>query len=132
MFHKPKVPDRQILPKVSAQLPRRGIRPPCDVHVSVQNGTVTLSGKIEFDLQRKAAVHAASGVNGVLRVIDQMAVMHCTIGGWQSPTAGSHHRNSADAHHMHPLPEVEAKTPASDPAATKPSPAGAPQAESKG
>ena len=56
MFQKPKVPDRQILQKVTAQLPRRGIRPPCDVRVSVHDGTVTLTGKLEFDLQRKAAV----------------------------------------------------------------------------
>jgi osmotically-inducible protein OsmY len=84
MFQKPKVPDRMIQQKVTQQLPRRGIRPPSDVHVTVSNGTVTLSGKIEFEMQRKAAHHAASAVNGVHRVVDHLTVMHNTIGGWHA------------------------------------------------
>ena len=100
MFQKPKVPDRQIQQKVATQLPRRGIRPPCDVHVSVRNGTVTLTGKLEFDLQRKAAIHAASGVNGVQRVVDQMAVMHSTIGGWQERSPGAQLKHAG---HHHPV-----------------------------
>jgi len=88
MYHKPKVPDHQIVQKVTTSLPRRGIRPPCNVRVHVRNGTVTLSGTIEFEMQRKAAIHAATGVNGVQRVIDQLTVMRSTIGGWHTPTAG--------------------------------------------
>ncbi|NLS95037.1 MAG: BON domain-containing protein [Planctomycetaceae bacterium] len=84
MFQKPKVPDRMILQKVTTSLPRHGIRPPCNIRVSVHNGTVTLSGSLEFDLQRKAAVHAATGVNGVQRVVDQMTVLRSTIGGWHA------------------------------------------------
>ena len=53
MYHKPKIPDHQIVQKVTTQLPRRGIRPPCNVRVHVRNGTVTLSGTIEFEMQRK-------------------------------------------------------------------------------
>lgn len=90
MFQKPKVPDRQILQKVTVQLPARGIRPPCNVRVSVHDGTVTLAGKIEFEMQRKAAIHAASGVNGVLRVVDQLTVMRNTIGGWHSNKPQAH------------------------------------------
>ncbi len=89
MYHKPKVPDRQILQKVTVQLPARGIRPPCNVRVSVHNGTVTLAGKIEFEMQRKAAIHAASGVNGVQRVVDQLTVMRNTIGGWHAKPLGT-------------------------------------------
>ena len=89
MYQKPKVPDHQIVQKVTTQLPRHGIRPPCNVRVHVRNGTVTLSGTIEFEMQRKAAIHAASGVNGVQRVIDQLTVMRSTIGGWHTPTAGT-------------------------------------------
>lgn len=133
MFHKPKVPDRQIQQKVSAQLPRRGIRPPCDVHVSVHDGTVTLSGKLEFDLQRKAAVHAASAVNGVLRVVDQMAVMNSTIGGWHAKSTGAHFVATASTHHAQPSPHGsgETPTPAAEPAATRQAPVAAPQGESK-
>jgi BON domain-containing protein len=88
MYHKPKVPDRQILQKVTTQLPARGIRPPCNVRVNVRNGTVTISGTIEFEMQRKAAVHAATGVNGVQRVVDQLTVIRNTIGGWHTKSAG--------------------------------------------
>lgn len=131
MFQKPKVPDRQIQQKVSAQLPRRGIRPPCDVRVSVHNGTVTLSGKLEFDLQRKAAVHAASGVNGVQRVVDQMAVMHSTIGGWHAKSPGAQLKHTATMQHAEPSPQSAGETsPHSAAPATTP-PAAAPQAESK-
>lgn len=86
MFSKPRVPDRQIREKLTGALPRRGIRPPCDIRVSVVDGTVTLSGKVESELQRKAAIHAATCVNGVQRVIDNMSVMYHTIGGWRGPS----------------------------------------------
>ncbi len=133
MSQKAKLPDRQILQKVTTQLPRRGIRPPCDVHVSVQNGIVTLTGKIEFELQRKAAIHAAHAVNGVQRVVDQMSAMHSTIGGWHAKTAAAHHRPAATPHHTQPSPQVsgESPTPAAEPPTTQQAPVAAPQGEKK-
>lgn len=118
MSQKAKLPDRQILQKVTTQLPRGGIRPPSDVHVAVQNGIVTLSGKIEFELQRKAAVHAALAVNGVQRVVDQMSVMHSTIGGWHAKTAAAHARPATAPHHTQPAPAAtgESPKPAAEPA----------------
>jgi BON domain len=110
MYHKPKVPDRQILQKVTTQLPARGIRPPCNVRVNVRNGTVILSGKIEFEMQRKAAVHAATGVNGVQRVVDQLTVMRNTIGGWHTKSAGMDLKHARAQARPQPSPEAPAET----------------------
>ena len=120
MFHKPKVPDRQIVQKVTVQLPARGIRPPCNVRVHVRNGTVTLSGTIEFEMQRKAALHAATGVNGVQRVIDQLTVMRSTIGGWHTKTAGMQLKHLPTRPQTHPSNQTlaEAASSAEQTAAT--------------
>ena len=117
MYHKPKVPDHQIVQKVTTQLPRRGIRPQCYVRVLVRDGSVTLSGTIEFEMQRKAALHAATGVNGVQRVIDQLTVMRSTIGGWHTQSAGMQLKH---------LP-TRLRYPPSSEAPTEPAPAPAPE-----
>ncbi len=66
--------DRLILQRVNHQLSSRGIRNPCHVEASIKNGDVTLGGTIQYEHQRRAAVQAATGVNGVKRVTDQMRV----------------------------------------------------------
>ena len=123
MFHKPKVPDRQIVQKVTVQLPARGIRPPCNVRVHVRDGTVTLSGTIEFEMQRKAAIHAATGVNGVQRVVDHLTVMRNTIGGWHTQSAGMQLKHLPTRLHAQPSSQAPAATvPSSEEAtATDPS-----------
>jgi len=75
MRKKDPVSDRTIMQKVSEQLQNRGMRPPCHVAVMSQKGTVTLSGKIQYDHQRRMAVQATQGVEGVQRVVDQMQVI---------------------------------------------------------
>jgi len=66
--------DRLILQRVNHQLSTRGIRNPCRVDAAVKNGDVTLTGTIQYEHQRKAAVQAATGVTGVRRVNDHMTV----------------------------------------------------------
>jgi osmotically-inducible protein OsmY len=66
--------DRLILQRVTSQLGMRGIRNPCRVEATVKNGDVTLTGTIQYEHQRKGAMQAASGVNGVHRVTDRMLV----------------------------------------------------------
>jgi osmotically-inducible protein OsmY len=66
--------DRLILQRVGHQLMTRGIRAPCRVETQVKNGDVTLRGTIQYEHQRRAALQAASGVNGVRRVTDQLLV----------------------------------------------------------
>lgn len=66
--------DRLILQRVNHQLSSRGIRNPCHVEASIKNGDVTLGGTLQYEHQRRTAIQAATGVNGVRRVTDQMRV----------------------------------------------------------
>ena len=75
MLKKNPVSDRTITQKVSQQLQNRGMRPPCQVTVLSLKGTVTLSGKIQYDHQRRIAVQASQGVDGVQRVVDRLQLL---------------------------------------------------------
>ena len=69
------VKDPVISQKVSQKLSSLGVRPPCRVTVVSNKGNVTLSGTIQYEHQRQGAMHAAKGVAGVQRVVDQMRVI---------------------------------------------------------
>jgi osmotically-inducible protein OsmY len=69
------IPDRVIDQKVSQQLANRGMRPPCKVTASSKGGTVTLAGKIQYENQRNLCVRAATNIEGVQRVVDQLQVI---------------------------------------------------------
>lgn len=68
------VPDRLITQQVSQKLANRGIRSPCHVEVSTNNGEVTLSGSVQFGHQKGIAAQAVSGITGVRRVVDQIVI----------------------------------------------------------
>lgn len=74
MLHKQVVPDKVLLKKVNQRLMRAGLGAGCSVRVSVSGGQVTLSGTIQRDLQRRPVLRAASGIDGVRQVVDQMKV----------------------------------------------------------
>ena len=69
-----KVPDATIIQKVTKQLSNHGMRSPCRIAVAARKGDVTLTGTIQFEHQRIAALHAARGIDGVRRVMDQLKV----------------------------------------------------------
>jgi len=69
------VSERVITRNVSQQPQNRGMRPSCQVAVMSQKGTVTLSGKIQYEHQRRIALHTARGVDGLQRVIDRLQVI---------------------------------------------------------
>jgi osmotically-inducible protein OsmY len=75
MLAKNSVPDHVLNQKVGRQLSNHGMRPPCSVAVTSRGGTVTLSGKIQYDHQRNLCVRTASHVEGVQRVVDQLQVI---------------------------------------------------------
>jgi osmotically-inducible protein OsmY len=75
MFKKDAVSDHDIIQKVNQQLQNRGMRSPCHVAVLSQKGTVTLSGKIQYDHQRRMVIQATQRVDGVQRVVDQLQVI---------------------------------------------------------
>ncbi|MGA2622135.1 MAG: BON domain-containing protein [Thermoguttaceae bacterium] len=75
MLRKDPVPDGVLTQKVSQSLSNRGVRAPCRVAVATQKGTVTLSGKIQYEHQRQVAIQTARNVEGVTRIVDQLQVI---------------------------------------------------------
>jgi len=75
MLKKDAIPDRTIDQKVGQQLANRGMRPPCKVAALSKGGTVTLTGKIQYEHQRSACIQLARRVDGVQRVVDQLQVL---------------------------------------------------------
>jgi osmotically-inducible protein OsmY len=73
--------DNLLNQKVMRQLSNRGVRPPCQVVVSNSDGSITLSGHIEHEHQRRSAVRAAQNTSGVKRVLDRLQVIPRTLQG---------------------------------------------------
>ena len=74
-----RVPDETIVQKVTRQLSNRGMQSPCRIAVAARKGDVTLTGTIQFEYQRIAALHAARGIDGVRRVMDHLQVQAKTV-----------------------------------------------------
>ena len=66
------VPDKTLLQKVNQRLARMGTGSQSRVTATVCRGQVTLSGTIQYALQRRPLVSAVSSVAGIRRVIDQL------------------------------------------------------------
>jgi osmotically-inducible protein OsmY len=81
MLKRDPIPDNLLNQKVTQQLSNRGIRSPCKVAVSIQKGSVTLSGLIQYEHQRQFAMQAANQIEGVKRVVDQLRVIPRTPPG---------------------------------------------------
>lgn len=67
-------PDKQVSQKVQQRLSRAGVGSQSTISVQVRNGDVTLSGTLQYETQRRSALHAARGVTGVRRIVDQLQV----------------------------------------------------------
>ncbi len=70
-----KVRESVICQKVKDKLSSIGLRAPCHVTAASNNGQVTVSGSIQYEHQRPAALRAIRGIAGVQRVVDQMRVI---------------------------------------------------------
>jgi osmotically-inducible protein OsmY len=68
------VKDEILANRVQVQLSKRGIRVPCRVRVSVLKGEVTLSGELQYEIQRKTALRAVREVAGVRAINDNLQV----------------------------------------------------------
>ncbi len=55
------------------------MRSPCRIAVQTAKGVVTLSGDIEYEHQRNAAVQAARHLDGVSSVVDRLHVKAKTL-----------------------------------------------------
>lgn len=69
-----KVPDGVLVKNVNVRLQRAGSGGGSGVTAAARSGTVTLSGILQYEIQRRPMIKAANGCPGVLRVIDQMSV----------------------------------------------------------
>ena len=67
-----RVPDKIVQKKVDDNLMRTGAN---KVKAVARSGTVTLTGVLQYEMQRSAMVKAASSAAGVSRVVDQMTVL---------------------------------------------------------
>ena len=68
------VPDNTLLKRVNDKLSRTGAGAQAKVTAAVRAGDVTLSGILQYEIQRRPLLKAATSVAGVRRVIDQMRV----------------------------------------------------------
>jgi osmotically-inducible protein OsmY len=66
------VPDKRISQKVEQRVSRAGLGSQAKITVQVRNGDVTLSGTLQYDRERRPVLHAARGVEGVRRIVDQL------------------------------------------------------------
>ena len=66
--------DRVLLQKVNQRLQRTGTGGKTRVTASVRKGDVTLTGTLQYEIQRRNFLRAATSTPGVRRVIDQMVV----------------------------------------------------------
>jgi osmotically-inducible protein OsmY len=66
--------DKGLLQKVNQRLARTASGGRTRVTATIRKGDVTLTGTLQYEIQRKNYVRAASSTPGVRRVIDQMTV----------------------------------------------------------
>ncbi|MCR9296332.1 MAG: BON domain-containing protein [bacterium] len=69
------VSDRELLKSVNKKLLQRAGGSGCKVSASVLSGTVTLSGVLGQEYQRRALISSMHGINGVKRVLDTMTIV---------------------------------------------------------
>lgn len=74
MLSRGSTPDKALLKKVNQRLMRAGLGAHSRVTAAIRNGQVTLSGSIQYENQRRTILRAATGVDGVSRVVDKLTV----------------------------------------------------------
>ena len=72
MLRRQQIPDAKIIQSITRRLTNCGVRNPSRVAVTCVDGQVTLTGTIQHEHLRHPAIRAASAVEGVRRVIDQL------------------------------------------------------------
>jgi hypothetical protein len=74
VFQNDKNSDAALLKLVNQKLSRGGGGSQSRITATVQRGSVTLSGKLQYDAQRAPLMKGVASVAGVRRVIDQLTV----------------------------------------------------------
>ena len=74
MFTNDQNNDATLLKTVNQKLTRGGAGSQSRITATVQRGTVTLMGKLQYDAQRAPLTKAVAAIAGVRRVVDQLTV----------------------------------------------------------
>jgi osmotically-inducible protein OsmY len=69
------VPDKTLLRSVNQKLMQKAAGSGSKINATIQGGTVTLSGALAQEHQRKSILACVNGVTGVRRVVDTMTVV---------------------------------------------------------
>jgi osmotically-inducible protein OsmY len=72
LSYQDRVPDKTIERKVTQRMARAGLGSQSKVKVVVRNGQVTMSGTLQYEVQRRNVLNSARGVAGVRNVVDQL------------------------------------------------------------
>ena len=72
MFGGNDVSDKALLKSVNRRLDRTGTGSQTRLTATVQRGTVTITGKLQYDNQRVPIMKAIRSVAGVRNVVDQL------------------------------------------------------------
>lgn len=75
MFGEKRISDKELAKTVSKRLVRAGGGSQSALTTVVQQGTVTLSGMLRYESQRRPILKAISAITGVSRINDQLKVM---------------------------------------------------------
>jgi hypothetical protein len=133
--------DRAITTQVQAKLFDDPVLKTRDIHVTSDNGTVTLSGSVNTELEKAAVERIAGQADGVKKVVDQLEIASASAAGAEAAAprtaaaSGSTARQSeapaepprASAHRHHAR-SVENNETTSDQVAAAETPAENPQA----
>lgn len=71
MFGRNQISDKDLLKTVNQRLMRAG-GSQSRVTATVQGGTVTLTGTLQYAIQRSPIVKSVTNITGVRRVLDQL------------------------------------------------------------
>lgn len=69
-----KIPDKTLMRSVTQKLAQRCSGSGSKINVDVMSGTVTLTGALAQEYQRKAILSSMHTITGVSRVVDKMTV----------------------------------------------------------
>lgn len=66
------IPDKDLQKNVDRQLTRCALGAQCRVKALVKNGSVTLTGNLRYEAQRRPVLKAIQSIAGIQRVNDQL------------------------------------------------------------
>jgi osmotically-inducible protein OsmY len=82
--------DDRLRHKLENKLSNQGLRAPCRLSVEVYQKTVTLTGTVLYDYQKRAAIQVSRSMDGVSSVIDRIKV-EAPVRRWEEEGPPPHH-----------------------------------------